>query len=143
MKIIVRFTGCSHSCSGFFILAVAFCCCALSSALNAGCPNPPGVCGGQNTAVGQDALFNVTTGVWNVGVGVQALFHDTFGDQNTAVGYQTLFTNVDGTKSTGIGSQALFNNTGGSDNVAVGFRTLFTNTMGSRNTGMGVSDFSL
>jgi len=137
MKTIVRFTGCSHSCSGFFILAVGLCWFALSPALKAGCPNPPGVCGGQNTAVGQDSLFNVTTGVWNVGVGVQALFHDTFGNQNTAVGYQTLFTNVDGDKSTGIGSQALFNNTGGSDNVAVGFRTLFTNTMGSRNTGMG------
>jgi hypothetical protein len=100
------------------------------------------VCGGQNTAVGQDALFNVTTGVWNVGVGVQALFNDTVGNQNTAVGYQTLFTNVDGDHSTGIGSQALFNNTTGSDNVAVGFRTLFTNTTGSRNTGMGYRTLS-
>jgi len=123
--------------SGFFILAVALCSFALSPALKAGCPNPPGVCGGQNTAVGDNALFNVTSGVWNVGVGVQALFNDTTGNQNTGVGYQTLFNNIDGDKSTGVGSQALFNNTTGNDNVGVGFRTLFTNTSGSRNSGMG------
>jgi hypothetical protein len=137
MKNIVSSFGRTHSRCGFFIVAVALCWYALSPALNAGCPNPPGVCFGQNTAVGQDALFNVTTGVWNVGIGVQALFNDTIGNQNTAIGYQTLFTNVDGDHSTGIGSQALFNNTTGSDNVGVGFRTIYTNTTGSRNTGMG------
>jgi len=137
IKTIVRFTDRLYSCCGFFILAVGLCWFALSPALKAGCPNPPGVCFGQNTAVGEDSLFNVTTGVWNVGVGVQALFHDTVGNQNTGVGYQTLFNNVDGDKSTAIGSQALFNNTSGSDNVGIGFRTLFTNTMGNRNTGMG------
>jgi hypothetical protein len=142
MKTIVRSMNRSHSRGGFFILAVALCWFALSPALKAGCPNPPGVCFGQNTAVGQDALFNVTTGVWNVGVGVQALFNDTIGNQNTAIGYQTLFTNVDGDHSTGIGSQALFNNTSGSDNVGVGFRTLYTNTTGSRNTGMGYRTLS-
>jgi len=118
-------------------MAVTLCAFALSPALKAGCPNPPGVCFGQNTAVGEDALFNVTTGVWNVGVGVDALFNTADGNQNTAVGYQTLFTNISGDHSTGIGSQALFNNTIGSDNVGVGFRTLFANVDGNRNTGMG------
>jgi trimeric autotransporter adhesin len=123
--------------SGFFILAIALCCFALSPALEAGCPNPPGVCGGQNTAVGEDALFNVTSGVWNVGVGVQALFNDTDGNQNTGVGYKALFNNVSGDKATAIGSQALFSNTTGNENVAVGFDTLFSNVDGNRNTGMG------
>ena len=133
----LRSTSRSHSRCGFLILGVALCWFALSPALKAGCPNPPGVCFGQNTAVGQDALFNVTSGVWNVGVGAQSLFNDTTGNQNTAIGYQTLFNNIDGDHHTGIGSQALFNNTTGNDNVAVGFRTLYTNTTGNRNTGMG------
>ena len=122
---------------GFFILSIALCCFALSPPLEAGCPNPPGVCGGQNTAVGQDALFNVTSGVWNVGVGVEALFNDTDGNQNTGVGYKALFSNISGDKATAIGSQALFSNTTGNENVAVGFNTLFTNKDGNRNTGMG------
>jgi Chaperone of endosialidase len=137
MKNTIRSISRSHWRCGFFILAVALCSFALSPVLKAGCPNPPGVCGGQNTAVGQDALFNVTSGVWNVAVGVEALFNDTVGNQNTAVGYQTLFNNVDGDKSTGVGSQALFNNTTGLENVGVGFRTMFSNTTGNRNTGMG------
>jgi hypothetical protein len=115
----------------------ALCWFALSPALKAGCPSPPGGCGGQNTAVGDNALFNVTSGVWNVGVGFQALFNDTTGNQNTAIGYQGLFSNVSGDHATAIGAQALFNNTIGNDNVGVGFRTLYTNTSGNRNTGMG------
>jgi hypothetical protein len=137
MKNLIRSIGRSNSRCGFFILVIALCWFALSPALKAGCPNPPGVCFGQNTAVGEDALFNVTTGVWNVGVGVKALFNTTEGNQNTGIGYQTLFNNTSGDHHTGIGSQALFNNTIGNDNVAVGFRTLYTNTEGNRNTGMG------
>src|SRR5438552_6398971 len=101
MKNIVSSFGRSHSRCGFFIVAVALCWCALSPVLKADCPNPPGVCFGANTAVGQDALFNVTTGVWNVGVGEDALFNTADGNQNTAVGYQTLFTNTSGDHSTG------------------------------------------
>jgi hypothetical protein len=137
MKTIVRSISRSHSRCGLFFLTIALCWFALSPALKAGCPNPPGVCFGQNTAVGQDALFNVTSGVWNVGVGVDALFNTADGNQNTGVGYQTLFSNTSGDHHTGLGSQALFNNTTGNDNVGVGFRTLYTNTTGNRNTGMG------
>jgi len=137
MKTIVRSINRSHSRCGFFILTIALCWFALSPALKAGCPNPPGVCFGANTAVGEDALFNVTSGVWNVGVGVDALFNTADGNQNTGIGYQTLFSNTSGDHHTGIGSQALFNNTTGNDSAGVGFRALYTNTTGSRNTGMG------
>jgi hypothetical protein len=119
------------------LFVVAFACLALLPTTQAGCPNPPGVCAGQNTAVGDNALFNLTSGVWNVGVGEKALFNDTDGNQNTATGYQALFNNVSGDKSTATGSQALYNNTTGNDNVATGFRTLYTNTSGNRNTGVG------
>src|SRR5512132_317452 len=103
---------------GFFILPIALCCFALSPAIEAGCPSLGG-CVGANTAVGDNALFNVTTGVWNVGVGFQALFNDTTGNQNTAIGYQALFFNVSGDHSTAIGGQALQDNTTGNDNVGV------------------------
>lgn len=121
---------------GFFILPIALCWLALSSAIEAGCPSIGG-CTGQNTAVGDDSLFSLTSGVWNVGVGFQALFNDTTGNQNTGIGYQSLFSNVSGSHSTAIGGLALFDNTTGSDNVGVGFQTLSNNTTGNRNTGMG------
>jgi len=116
---------------------MALCWFALSPTLEAGCPNPPGICFNQNTAVGEDALFNVTTGVWNVGVGFRALFNTTDGNQNTGIGYQALFNNVSGDHSVAIGGLALANNTTGNDNVGVGFQTLSNNTDGNRNTGMG------
>jgi hypothetical protein len=139
MKTLPMVTSISRSLwhCGVFILAIALCWFALSPTLEAGCPNPPGGCVGQNTAVGDNALFNNTTGVWNVGVGFQALFNNTDGNQNTGIDYQALFSNVSGDHSTGIGGQALQDNTTGSDNVGVGFQTLSHNTTGSRNTGMG------
>ena len=109
---------------GFFILSIALCCFALSSALQAVNPPPDGGYGGQNTAEGTDALFSLTSGVWNVAVGFQALHSDTTGNQNTAVGYKALFSNISGDKSTAYGSLALFNNTTGTENVATGFSTL-------------------
>jgi trimeric autotransporter adhesin len=100
-------------------------------------PPPDGGYGNQNTAEGTDALFSLTSGVWNVAVGFQALHSDTSGNQNTAVGYKALLNNLTGDHSTAFGSQALLNNTTGNDNVANGFNTLFSNTSGNRNTGNG------
>jgi trimeric autotransporter adhesin len=136
MKTIVKSISRSHSRCGFFIVAVALCWFALSPALKAGCPSIGG-CGNANTAVGDDALFNVSSGVWNVGVGFQALSLNTTGNQNTGIGYQALFSNLSGDHSTAIGGLALSLNTTGSDNVGVGFQTLSLNTTGNRNTGMG------
>jgi hypothetical protein len=100
-------------------------------------PPPDGGYGNQNTAEGTDALFSLTTGVWNVAVGFQALHSDTTGTQNTATGYKALFLNTTGSKSTAYGSQALYNNDTGNNNVATGFNTLFSNTTGNNNTGNG------
>jgi len=100
-------------------------------------PPPDGGYGGQNTAEGTDALFSLTTGVWNVAVGFQALHSDTTGNQNTATGYKALFLNTTGGKATAYGSQALYNNDTGNNNVATGFNTLFSNTSGNNNTGNG------
>jgi trimeric autotransporter adhesin len=120
------------------VLGAALACFGLGSPVaRAVSPPPDGGYAGQNTAEGTDALFSLTTGVWNVAVGFQALHSDTTGNQNTATGYQALFNNISGNKSTAYGAQALFHNTTGNDNVATGFGTLFTNVSGNRNTGVG------
>src|SRR5512143_2551570 len=111
MKHIVRSISRSHSHCGFFILPVAIFSLALPLAQGQVCPNPPGGCGNQNTAVGDSVLSSLTTGVWNVGVGFEALHNDADGNQNTAIGFQALFNNVSGNKSTAIGAVALFSNT--------------------------------
>ena len=76
-------------------------------------PPPDGGYANQNTAEGTDALFSLTSGVWNVAVGFQSLYNNTSGNQNTATGYRALFNNITGDKSTAYGSQALFSNTTG------------------------------
>jgi hypothetical protein len=55
---------------------------------------------GFNTAEGQNALFNLTTGVKNTAGGWLSLWSDTDGSYNTAVGTGTLLFNV-GNQSTG------------------------------------------
>jgi trimeric autotransporter adhesin len=124
------------SCHSFLFLLVVTCFTLLPRA-QAVSPPPDGGYGGRNTAEGTNALFSLTTGVWNVAVGFEALKNDTTGGQNTAVGYRALFNNTTGNKSTAYGSQALLNNITGSDNVALGFSTLFNNVIGNRNTGVG------
>jgi hypothetical protein len=122
---------------GFLLIPLMLVCLSFTPIARAVNPPPDGGYGGQNTAEGTDALFSLTTGVWNVAVGFQALHGDTIGNQNTATGYNALFSNISGNKSTAYGSQALFNNTTGNDNVATGFSTLFSNIIGNRNTGVG------
>jgi hypothetical protein len=55
---------------------------------------PDGGYPGFNTAEGQNALFNLTTGVGNTAVGWVSLWSDTDGSYNTAVGAGTLLFNV-------------------------------------------------
>jgi Chaperone of endosialidase len=117
--------------------ATTFVCFGLGPGAEAVSPPPDGGYVGANTAEGTDALFSLTTGVWNVAVGFQALHSDTTGNQNTATGYRALFSNQTGRQSTAYGAQALYNNTTGNDNVATGFNTLYTNVSGNRNTGVG------
>jgi hypothetical protein len=122
---------------GFVLIALALACFTLSQMAQAVTPAPDGGYTGANTAEGTNALFSLTSGVWNTALGYQALYHVTTGNQNTATGYQTLFSNTTGNLSVANGSQALFNNTSGNYNTATGFRTLYANTTGSSNTGNG------
>jgi trimeric autotransporter adhesin len=91
----------------------------------------------DNTAFGNIALKNNTTGSQNVAVGDGALLSNTTATDNTALGHQALLSNTTGGKNTATGSRALIANTTGSDNTAIGTGVLFNNTTGSGNTATG------
>jgi hypothetical protein len=129
-------------------------CLALPSVAKAVTPAPDGGYGGNNTAEGGDALFSLTSGVWNSAFGFRALYKNATGIRNTAIGYQALynntakdnvavganalFSNTTGHGNTANGGSALKNNTEGFSNTADGFQALNSNTIGHENTAIGV-----
>src|SRR6266496_3237912 len=116
---------------------ISFICFALLQNLRAVSPPPDGGYPGGNTAEGTNALFSLTSGLWNTAAGAQALNQDTTGGANTATGFQALFNNTIGNRNTAYGSQSLFSNTTASFNTATGSRALYANTQGSQNTANG------
>ena len=124
---------------GFFTVAIALACFALSPALKAvDCPNECGV--GGNTALGVNALdsVNPATGINNVAVGFNALTDNTDGFYNVAIGSAALANNTTGDFNMAIGAGALEQNNG-NFNLAIGFRVLFMNTTGVHLTGIGAA----
>jgi Chaperone of endosialidase len=119
----------------FTVLLLALCSFALCSALQAVTPAPDGGYPNRTTAEGENALFNLTTGIDNTALGFAALWHNTTGNYNTATGEQTLYNNIKGDYNTASGYRALYSNTG-SFNTASGFRALYFNT-GGGNTADG------
>jgi Chaperone of endosialidase len=91
----------------------------------------------QNTVLGEDALFSLTTGLQNTAMGFNALFSNTTGIGNTATGTFALANNTTGNDNTATGSGALIFNTTGNDNTATGFSALSHNTTGFHNTATG------
>ena len=98
--------------------------------------------GGQvntNTALGNQALYdNLTTGINNTAVGNLALTNNTSGDFNTAFGHATLLTNTTSSNNTAVGYAALNANTGSTNN-AFGANALIANTLGTQNVAIGTS----
>jgi hypothetical protein len=91
----------------------------------------------NNTALGHDALFHITTGNYNTGAGHEALHNTSTGAYNTAFGQSALFTNTTGGQNTAIGLNALLYNTSGGSNTALGLDSLQHNTTGSSNVALG------
>jgi hypothetical protein len=91
----------------------------------------------QNTALGDDALLGITTGVFNTAIGFNALFLNNTGFNNTAVGSHALESNTSGSANTSAGVAALKNNTTGTVNTAIGVAALDRNTTGSNNIAVG------
>src|SRR5215813_15060471 len=100
-------------------------------------PAPDGGYPGSNTAEGDGALQNLTSGTSNTALGFDTLFSDTTGSKNTATGIGALGSNKTGSVNTANGFGALLLNTTGPNNTAVGFEVLFTNTNGFENSGIG------
>jgi hypothetical protein len=93
--------------------------------------------GTNNTSVGFDALRSNTTGWYNVANGAYALGYNTTGEFNTANGYATLRENTTASGNTASGYYALHASTTGGFNTAKGFYTLRSNTTGYYNTALG------
>src|SRR6202023_167775 len=125
---------------GRLLIALALCCFGLSPAPKAFgvTPAPDGGYPGGNTAEGDNALFNLTTGTYNTANGVQALFSDTTGVKNTANGAFALPSNTTGNNNTANGAFALSADTAGDSNTANGPAALYNNTTGNNNTADGV-----
>lgn len=101
-------------------------------------PAPDGGYPNGNTAEGDNALLELTTGESNTAIGLDALSSDTTGSNNTATGFAVLLNNTIGFDNTGNGFQALEDNMTGSFNTANGAAALQNNTTGSFNTANGV-----
>jgi hypothetical protein len=101
-------------------------------------PPPDGGYPNANTAVGEDALFNLRIdGTSNTAVGFHALFGDTSGSVNTAIGSAALANNTTGEYNTATGAGALELNSTGDFNVAAGVDALHFNTTGNFNNAHG------
>jgi Chaperone of endosialidase len=96
----------------------------------------PGPLTSSNTADGQSALGNLTTGLYNSAFGFLSLLSNADANFNTGVGAGVLLVNT-ASENTGVGAGALFSNVDGSDNNAVGTFALFTNVSGSFNNAHG------
>ena len=113
-----------------------FACFALSPATYAQCPQ---ICSPAlvNTALGDFALINNTTGYENTAIGESALTFNTTGGDNTAIGAAALSFNTTGNFNNAFGHFALDFNTTGYENTAIGVYALESNSTGYRNTAIG------
>jgi hypothetical protein len=104
-------------------------------------PPPDGDYPGGNTAEGQEALFSLTTGIYNTALGWLSLESVSTGDLNTGVGAGTLVFNT-ANENTATGAGALLSNTSGFRNTANGSFALASNTIGNNNTAVGSNALS-
>ncbi len=110
---------------------------ALSPTARAVDPPPDGGYPNGNTAEGEDALLNLTTGINNTAIGKDALRFNDIGSNNTANGWTALISNTSGHDNTADGSDALSFNTTGSSNTASGAGAMQNYATGSNNTATG------
>src|SRR5438309_2966541 len=122
-----------------FTLELPLACFALSPTAQAVSPPPDGGYANDNTAEGNGALFNLTSGHDNTATGNIALLANTTGSLNTATGSFALQKNTTGHDHTGLGFGTLFQNTTGSFNTATGVNALQHNKTGNENTANGLA----
>jgi hypothetical protein len=97
-----------------------------------------GSTGSNNSALGHLALYQVTSGTLNVGLGYLAGTAITTGNSNTAIGSQSLYSLTTGTNNTAIGYLAGNTITTGSNNTALGYNAYLTGSY-TQSTAIGYS----
>lgn len=90
-----------------------------------------------SSAIGENALANLTTGTNNVAIGLNALRDTDTGYSNVAIGVNVMPVNTAGNNCVAIGQSSLNANTTGTFNVALGNLCLEKNTIGSNNIAIG------
>jgi len=90
-----------------------------------------------NTGTGISALYSNTTGSYNTANGAFALVDNTTGGSNTAIGHNALYGNTTGSFNTATGELALALNSTGASNTAAGYQALYSSTTASNNTAVG------
>ncbi len=94
--------------------------------------------GSNNIAMGSDALRVNTTGTYNLAIGNNALTSNSTGNDNFAMGNNALSQNTTGVYNLALGNGALSSNTTGGSNFGLGVNALRANTTGRNNVGIGV-----
>jgi len=97
--------------------------------------------GHENTAVGVGALFGNVTGANNTAIGGRAL-ESTNAENNTATGYRAMNRNETGNSNVADGMNALENHVSGDFNTATGYIAMKTNTSGDSNVAVGANALS-
>src|SRR5437667_350367 len=110
----------------FLLIPFLLACFALSPTARAVTPAPDGGYPNANTAEGDNALFSLDTsqGFDNTAIGFDALFSLTTGPYNTANGSVALQSNTTGSNNIALGFQAGLNLTTGGNNIDIGAGTL-------------------
>jgi hypothetical protein len=129
--------------TALFVTALLLTCLEVTPRAQAVNPPPEGGYPGNNTALGENALQNLTTGTNNTALGFRALHDNTMGLSNTAVGCLALRNNRGGKQNTATGHGALFANVAGNDNTANGFRALVSNEEAAANANTAIGSRAL
>ena len=118
------------------IIALTLMAFVLAQSTQAVNPPPDGGYTGGNTAEGQNAFLNLTSGTFNTAVGFFSLRAVTDGKFCTGLGAGALLANT-ADQNTAAGAGALLSNTTGENNTANGAFALTSNTTGDSNTANG------
>jgi hypothetical protein len=92
---------------------------------------------GNNTALGDSALFSITSGDSNVAVGEDACYSMTTGGSNFCLGEASAYSGINVFENTSIGTSALFSNITGNENVAIGSSALQRNLSATSSVAVG------
>jgi hypothetical protein len=99
--------------------------------------------GGENTGVGYESLYGLTSGFWNTGLGAHSLASVTGGVSNTGIGVSAMTSVQGGARNTAVGQSAMHYTVDSSNNAAFGYHALSTLHTGGDATNTAVGYYSL